>query len=276
MASGVVKKRLDLLLVERGLFPTRQRAQAAIMAGQVRVEGKKIEKPGERVPVTAEIEVSGPPLPYVSRGGLKLEEALRAFSLNVENKVALDVGASTGGFTDCLLKHGARKVYAVDVGYGQLAWSLRQDLRVVVMEKTNARDLSLEMLGERVDLATIDVSFISLLKVLPAVLSCLKPGGDIIALVKPQFEAGRRQVGKGGVVKDPQVHKEVLLRIIEQGAALGLNLHGLIPSPIRGPKGNIEFLLWWSCRGGGIEPPLWSQVVEKAVARGWQGKYKGN
>lgn len=236
------KERLDLLLVERELAESRQQAQRLIMAGQVTVDGGVVDKPGTRVPVSAEVEVAGA-LPYVSRGGYKLAAALDAFALEVEGLIAADIGASTGGFTDCLLQRGAARVYAIDVGYGQLAWKLRQDPRVVVMDRVNARYL--ERLPEAVDLATVDVSFISLRLVLPALVGWLGPAGQIVALVKPQFEAGREQVGKGGVVRDPAVHRAVLLEILCWAAGHGLGLMGLIRSPLTGPAGNVEFLAHW-------------------------------
>lgn len=214
------------------------------MAGQVFVEGQRVDKAGALVPEEARVEVRGPVCPYVSRGGLKLEAAIKAFGISVAGKRALDVGASTGGFTDCLLKRGAARVYAVDVGYGQLHWRLRQDPRVVVLERTNARYLRLKDLGELVDLAVIDVSFISLTKIIPAVKKLVVPGGDIIALIKPQFEVGRGEVGRGGVVKDPQKHRKVISRLRDFFATEGLKDKGLIPSPILGPKGNREFLIW--------------------------------
>jgi len=235
----VKRERLDILLYKRGLTPSREQARRLIMAAQVLVNGQRVDKPGTRVPLTATITIKEKPA-YVSRGGLKLEAALRAFKVDVRGIVAADIGASTGGFTDCLLQHGATRVYAIDVGYGQLAWRLRQDPRVVVMERVNARYL--RALPEPVDLATVDVSFISLKLVLPAARQLLKPNGQIIALIKPQFEAGRKQVGKGGVVKDPSVHRAVLYDILGWAQANGLRVYGLIASPLRGPAGNIEFL----------------------------------
>jgi 23S rRNA (cytidine1920-2'-O)/16S rRNA (cytidine1409-2'-O)-methyltransferase len=233
------KVRLDVLLVQQGLVPSREVGQRLIMAGQVRVNGELSDKPGRRVAADAVVTVKARP-PYVSRGGLKLAAALERFELDVEGWVVADVGASTGGFTDCLLQRGASRVYAIDVGYGQLAWSLRQDARVVVMERTNARYL--EKLAEPVDLVTIDASFISLKLLLPAVARWLAEGGLVIALIKPQFEAGRRQVGKGGVVRDPAVHRQVLLELLNWAAAQGWGVQGLMPSPLRGPAGNVEFL----------------------------------
>jgi 23S rRNA (cytidine1920-2'-O)/16S rRNA (cytidine1409-2'-O)-methyltransferase len=240
--AKVRKERLDLLMVERGLVESRQRAQRLIMAGQVAVGDRTVDKPGMRVPVAADLEIRGR-LPYASRGGYKLAAALEAFDLAVEGRTAADVGASTGGFTDCLLQRGAARVYAIDVGYGQLAWKLQQDPRVVVMDRTNARYL--ERLPEPVDLVVIDVSFISLKLILPAATGWLVPGGQIVALIKPQFEAGRKQVGKGGVVRDPAVHRAILADLLDWAQARGLGLMGLIPSPITGPAGNVEFLAHW-------------------------------
>lgn len=233
------KVRLDLLLVERGLAPSREQARRRILAREVRVEGQVADKPGRLVPRDAQVEVTAPPR-YVSRGGIKLETALRRFPVPVQGAVAADFGASTGGFTDCLLQAGAGRVYALDVGYGQLAWTLRQDPRVVVMERTNVRYL--EALPEPVDLVTVDVSFISLRLVLPAAYRVLKPTGHVIALVKPQFEAGPQQVGKGGVVRDRRVHRQVLWDVLQMAREVGFAPLGLIPSPLRGPAGNVEFL----------------------------------
>ncbi|ADU51279.1 hemolysin A [Thermaerobacter marianensis DSM 12885] len=243
--------RLDVLLVERGWFDSRSRARAAILAGRVRVDGRVVDKAGATVDPGAQIEVAGDPIPYVSRGGLKLEHALRTFNLTgaVQGAVCADIGASTGGFTDCLLQHGARKVYAIDVGYGQLAWRLRQDPRVVVMERVNARYLAPSDLAEPVHLVTVDVSFISLRLILPAALGVLAPGGGVVALVKPQFEAGPADVGKGGVVRDPAVHRRVLEDVTAAADQLGLTLLGLTASPIRGADGNREFLALWRAPG---------------------------
>ncbi len=237
------KERLDKLLVARGLAESREKAQALILAGEVYVEGQRVDKAGTKVPQEARIEVRREVLPYVSRGGLKLEHALKAFGLKVEGLVCADLGASTGGFTDCLLKHGAQKVYAVDVGRGQLHFRLREDPRVVVMEGINARYLKAEDLPEPVDLITIDVSFISLTKILPAAVKLLKPGGLIVALIKPQFEVGRGRVGKGGVVRDPALHQEVIAKIKDFVQELGLEVLGLTESPLLGPAGNKEFLI---------------------------------
>jgi len=235
----VAKERLDVLLHKRGLARSRERARRLILAGQVFVNSQDRDKPGTRVPTSAKITIKQK-LIYASRGGSKLEAALQTFKIDVRRLVAADIGASTGGFTDCLLQHGAARVYAIDVGYGQLAWRLRQDPRVVVMERVNARYL--HELPELVDVVTVDVSFISLKLVLPAAIQLLRPSGQIIALIKPQFEAGRKQVGKGGVVKDPAVHRAVLYDILGWTRSNGLKVKGVIVSPLRGPAGNLEFL----------------------------------
>ena len=240
----VKKVRLDTYLVEKGFFESRAKAQASIMAGQVLVNEQKIDKPGTSIKEGAAIRLLGDQLKYVSRGGLKLEKALQVFPVKVEGKVMADIGASTGGFTDCALQNGATKVYAVDVGYGQLAWKLRSDPRVVNMERTNARALDETSLPELVDAVSIDVAFISLEKILPAVKKILKPKGFVIALIKPQFEAGKEHIGKKGVVKDPEVHKEVINRIIRFAKAEGWSIGGLDFSPVKGPEGNIEYLLY--------------------------------
>ncbi len=238
------KERLDKLLVARGLAESREKAQALIMAGQVYVNGRRIDKAGTKVPLEAQIEVKGEGLPFVSRGGVKLAHALEEFGFEVSGLVCADIGASTGGFTDCLLKAGARRVYAIDVGKGQLHFRLRQDPRVIVMEGVNARYLKREDLPEPVDLVTIDVSFISLTKILPAAKDILRPGGHIIALIKPQFEVGPEKVGKGGVVRDPRLHQEVTAKIASFARdELGLEVLGLTGSPILGPAGNREFLI---------------------------------
>jgi len=236
------KERLDLLLVQRGLAESRQQAQRLIIAGQICVSDQVADKPGMRVPVDAHLALAER-LPYVSRGGSKLAAALDAFGLDVAGWTVADVGASTGGFTDCLLQRGAARVYAIDVGHGQLAWKLQQDARVVVLDRTNARYL--ERLAEAVHLATIDASFISLRLIVPAVMGWLRPAGQIVALIKPQFEAGREQVGKGGVVRDPAVHRAVLAALVDWTAGQGLGLMGLIRSPLLGPAGNVEFLAHW-------------------------------
>ncbi len=236
------KERLDSLLVRRGLVESRQKAQRLILAGQVSIGTRVVDKPGTQVDVADKVSIAGR-LPYVSRGGLKLAAALDAFALDVGGWTVADVGASTGGFTDCILQRGAVRVYAIDVGYGQLAWKLRQDPRVVVMERTNARHL--ERLPEPVDLATIDVSFISLRLIIPTVLKWLRMHGQIVALIKPQFEAGRDQVSKGGIVRDPAIHRAVLETLVAWATSEGLGLAGLIRSPITGPAGNVEFLAHW-------------------------------
>lgn len=244
------KERIDVLLTNRGLAESRNKAQRLIRAGEVRVDGQLVHKPGTEVPEEAEITLKAK-LPFVSRGGDKLEAALQHFSIDVRDVVAADVGASTGGFTDCLLQHGAQRVYAIDSGYGQLHWKLRNDPRVVVMERTNARYLN--QLPEPIDIATVDVSFISLNLVLPSVVNWLKSNGDAVALIKPQFEAGPQNVEKGGVVRDPEIHRQVLDKILAGGVKLGLGLQGLIPSPLRGPAGNVEFLAWWKLSGGAMD-----------------------
>lgn len=244
------KKRLDLLLVERGLEETRQRAQAVIMSGVVYVDGRKADKPGMAVPAAAAVEIRGDRLPYVSRGGLKLEKAMRTFPIRLEGAVCADIGASTGGFTDCMLQNGAARVYAVDVGWGQLAWKLRNDPRVVCLERTNARYLSREQVPEELAFASVDVSFISLKLILPPLAALLGEGGQAVSLVKPQFEAGREKVGKKGVVRAPAVHLEVLERYLEHAEEAGLTVLGLTFSPIRGPEGNIEYLGFLQ-KGGG-------------------------
>lgn len=236
------KRRLDLLLVERGLSPSREQARTAVLAGDVRVNGEPARAPSVAVAEDAAIELTRSPR-YVGRGGEKLEHALRAFALDVRGLVALDVGASTGGFTDCLLQHAAARVYAVDVAYGQLDYKLRQDPRVIVIERTNIRELG--ALPERPDVASIDVSFIGLENVLPRVVELLRPGGHVVALVKPQFQARRDEVRRGGVVKDPLVHAAVLGRIVAWAAGQGLRFGGLTLSPLRGPAGNKEFFVLW-------------------------------
>ncbi|MEM5768439.1 MAG: TlyA family RNA methyltransferase [Bacillota bacterium] len=238
------KEQIDVLLVEKGLVPSREKAKSCIMAGLVFVQGEKVDKPGTLVNTAAEIRLREDALPYVSRGGFKLEKALREFSISLAGKIMVDIGASTGGFTDCALQQGAARSYAVDVGYGQLAWSLRQDPRVVCLERTNIRYVTKEQVPEKVDFISIDVSFISLEKVLPVADRLLKAGGCMVALIKPQFEAGREKVGKKGVVRDPLVHREVILGVLQAALRLGLCPQGLTYSPIKGPEGNIEYLLF--------------------------------
>ena len=236
------KTRLDVLLFERGLTESRERAKALIMSGAVFINGQRFDKPGMSVPDDCEIELRGQTLEYVSRGGLKIEKALKYFGVSPEGKRCIDCGASTGGFTDCLLKGGAERVYAVDVGYGQLAWSLRNDPRVINMERTNIRYVTEEQIQEKLDLAVIDVSFISLRLVLPVVRRLLKDDGEVLCLIKPQFEAGRDKVGKKGVVRDEATHIEVLKGFIEFAHDAGFAVGGITFSPIKGPEGNIEYL----------------------------------
>ena len=237
-----IKKRLDVLLVERLYADTRSKAQAIIMSGNVYVNGQKADKAGTSFEETVDIEVRGAVCPYVSRGGLKLEKALRDFGVKPEGYVCSDSGASTGGFTDCLLQQGAKKVFAIDVGYGQLDWKIRSDDRVVVMERTNIRYVTPEDLGEPLDLSVIDVSFIGLEIVLPTIKTLLKPTGQVLCLIKPQFEAGKENVGKKGVVRDPKIHQMVLDNFVSLVDGLGFKILGLTFSPVKGPEGNIEFL----------------------------------
>ena len=233
------KERLDVLLTQKGLCESRAKAQALIMSGEVYVDGQKCDKAGTPVDNAAQIEIRGSHCPYVSRGGLKLEKALRDFGIDPNGWVCSDSGASTGGFTDCLLQQGAKKVFAIDVGYGQLAWSIRTDPRVVCMERTNIRYVTPEQLGEPLDFSVVDVSFISLRLVLPAIKALLKPTGQLVCLIKPQFEAGKDKVGKKGVVRDPAVHCEVLEHFLALAAELGLTVRNLTFSPVKGPEGNI-------------------------------------
>ena len=248
------KERLDVLLTARGLAESREKARAIIMSGEVFVGDQRVDKAGTMVDPAAEIEVRGHVCPYVSRGGLKLEKALRDFGIRPEGFVCSDSGASTGGFTDCMLQNGAKKVYAVDVGYGQLDWRLRSDERVVCMERTNARYLTHEQIPDELDFASVDVSFISLKLILPALAGLLKPDGHAVCLVKPQFEAGREKVGKKGVVRDPAVHLEVLEHFLEHAKESRFTVLGLTYSPIRGPEGNIEYLGYLS--RAEEEPPV--------------------
>lgn len=241
-----MKQRLDKLLLDKGLAPTRQKAQAFIAAGLVFVNGVRADKAGVQFPVDAELQVKGNPCPYVSRGGLKLEAALDVFQVDPAGFICADIGASTGGFTDCLLQRGAAKVYAVDVGYGQLDWKLRQDQRVVVMERTNARYLQKNDFADALDLAVVDASFISLKLLLPPLLQLFQTNIAIIALIKPQFEVGKGKVGKGGVVRDEQLHDLVVTEITQFGHSCNLLTRGVIPSPILGPKGNKEFLVFFT------------------------------
>ncbi|MCM8711051.1 TlyA family RNA methyltransferase [Clostridium sp. SYSU_GA19001] len=240
------KERLDVLLVNKGMFSSREKARASIMAGQIFVEGQRIDKCGEKVKKNANIEFKGEQLPYVSRGGLKLEKAVNTFNIKLKDKICFDIGASTGGFTDCMLQNGARKVVAIDVGYGQFAWKLRTDPRVLCLERTNVRYVTLEQVGEIGDFASIDVSFISLKKVIEPVVNLLNDNGEVMALIKPQFEAGREKVGKKGVVKEPSTHKEVIYSIANFILDKGMKIINLDYSPIRGPEGNIEYLIYFT------------------------------
>jgi len=271
MAKSANTERLDTIVVERGLFATKESARTAIMEGLVLVDGKPVTKPGHPVKLQARVELSPSyqPPKYVSRGGLKLEKALEEFRISLNGRTCLDIGASTGGFTDCMLKNGALRVYAIDVGYGQLDWNLRKDDRVKVLERVNARNLTRGMLyreGEdkSADFASMDVSFISAFKVLPSVMECMdEKGAELVILVKPQFEAGRQFVGHGGVVRDPSVHLDVLNMAKEKSGELGLFPQSVCYSPIKGPKGNIEFLLHLKREKSSTEADL-AELVEKA------------
>lgn len=259
-----IKKRLDVLLVEQGYADTRSKAQAIIMSGLAYVDGQKADKPGISYDEAVSLEVRGATCPYVSRGGLKLEKALRDFGVDPTGYVCSDSGASTGGFTDCLLQQGAKKVFAIDVGYGQLDWKIRSDPRVVVMERTNVRYVTPEQLGEPLDLSVIDVSFISLRIVLPVIKTFLKPTGQVLCLIKPQFEAGKDKVGKKGVVHEPETHCEVLNKFLQLAEELKFRVLGLTFSPVKGPEGNIEFLAHLTLdETDGIEPDT-ADIVSKA------------
>lgn len=238
-----MKERLDVLVVKQGLAESREKAKAMIMSGDIFINGQREDKAGSMFLEDVVVELRGKPMKYVSRGGLKLEKALLEFDLSLENKICMDIGASTGGFTDCMLQNGAIKVYAVDVGYGQFAWKLRQDERVVCMEKTNIRYVTIDQIGEPLDFASVDVSFISLTKVLPAANLLMNEGGELICLIKPQFEAGRDKVGKKGVVREPETHLEVIQKIIDFSIENGFSVRNLSFSPIKGPEGNIEYLI---------------------------------
>lgn len=262
------RQRLDKLMAELGLAPSREKAQALIMAGQVIVDDHVVDKPGKQVPSDAGIRIRGETLPYVGRGGLKLRRALDVFGVDVNGLVALDVGASTGGFTDCLLQAGAARVFAVDVGYGQLAWKLRQDPRVVSMERVNIRYLTPEQLGSEPELAVIDASFISLSKVLPATLRLIKPGGRIIALIKPQFEVGKGEVGKGGIVRDPAAHERAIEGVRQTALSLGLTVAGLCDSPITGADGNREYLILLEATLNSIKEADVEQCIFCKIIRG--------
>ncbi len=262
-----MKKRLDILVTERGLAESREKAKTFIMAGQVYVDGQKADKPGDTFSEDAAVEVRGKGLPYVSRGGLKLEKAMREFGLQLQGRTCMDIGASTGGFTDCMLQNGAQRVYSVDVGYGQLAWSLRTDPRVVNLERTNARYLTREQVPEEIGFFSVDVSFISLTLILPAVRPLLAEHGQAVCLIKPQFEAGREKVGKKGVVRDKAVHEEVIEKIRSFALENGFSVLGLTFSPVKGPEGNIEYLIYLErseAPSQGEQVPSAQQVVEES------------
>ena len=267
MAEKVEKERLDVLLVQQGLANSRELAKAYIMAGNVYVDGQKEDKAGTKVAVTAKLEVKGNQMKYVSRGGYKLEKAMDVFGIRLDGKICLDIGASTGGFTDCMLQNGASKVYAIDVGYGQFAWKLRNDERVVCLEKTNVRYVTHEQVPDDGDFASIDVSFISLTKVLPAVLGVLGEKGQLVCLIKPQFEAGREKVGKKGVVRDSSVHREVIEMIVEYVRTQSLGILGLDFSPIKGPEGNIEYLIYLDKSRSGMHEDEVQARVDTVVAQ---------
>ena len=262
-----MKERLDVLLVSQGLAASREKAKAIIMSGNVLVNGQREDKAGTMIDVKAEITVKGGQLKYVSRGGLKLEKAMSHFDLTLEGRVCMDVGASTGGFTDCMLQKGAVKVYSVDVGHGQLDWKLRNDPRVVCMEKTNIRYVTPEQIEEPAAFVSIDVSFISLTKVLPPVRELMTEDGEIVCLIKPQFEAGREKVGKKGVVRDPKVHEEVIEKVIDFAATVGLESRELEFSPIKGPEGNIEYLLHLLKRPDAASVEPFAGNVQEIVAQ---------
>ena len=262
-----MKERLDVLLVSQGLAASREKAKAIIMSGNVLVNGQREDKAGTMIDVKAEITVKGGQLKYVSRGGLKLEKAMSHFDLTLEGRVCMDVGASTGGFTDCMLHNGAVKVYSVDVGHGQLDWKLRNDPRVVCMEKTNIRYVTPEQIEEPAAFVSIDVSFISLTKVLPPVRELMTEDGEIVCLIKPQFEAGREKVGKKGVVRDPKVHEEVIEKVIDFAATVGLESRELEFSPIKGPEGNIEYLLHLLKRPDAASVEPFAGNVQEIVAQ---------
>lgn len=259
------KERLDSLLVQRGLAPSRELAKAYIMAGTVYVDGRKEDKAGTKLPNDVSIEVRGGQMKYVSRGGYKLEKAIEEFDISLEGKTCMDIGASTGGFTDCMLQNGAAKVYAIDVGYGQFAWKLRNDPRVVCLEKTNMRYVTHEQVPDEADFASVDVSFISLTKILPAALGVLGEKGQLVCLIKPQFEAGREKVGKKGVVKDRAVHREVIKKITDYAEEQGLGILGLSFSPIKGPEGNIEYLIYLDKQQKGMEKDAVRKQLEEVV-----------
>jgi len=264
------KERLDILLVEKGFFPSREKAKSAIMAGEVLVEGERVDKSGQRIKVESNISVTEKEAAFVSRGGEKLEKALKVFNVNVKGKRVIDVGASTGGFTDCLLKYGAEKVYCIDVGYGQLAWKLQKDSRVVVIDRTNIRYLTADKFNDLFELATIDVSFISLDKVLPAVYNLLKEKGEVVALIKPHFEAGREFIQKGGLVKKAELHQTVIERICEKAQKIGFSIQGLTFSPLKKTSGNIEYFICLIKNSGKDKANNFPQIVEEVVKQAHQ------
>ena len=264
------KERLDILLVEKGIFPTREKAKSAIMAGEVLVEGERVNKSGQRIKAESNISVIKKETAYVSRGGEKLEKAVEVFNINVKGKRVIDVGASTGGFTDCLLKFGAEKVYCIDVGYGQLAWKLQKDNRVVVIDRTNIRYLTSDKFDDLFELATIDVSFISLDKVLPAVYNLLKEKGEVVALIKPQFEAGREFIQKGGLVKKAEVHQMVIERVGDEAQKIGFSIQALTFSPLKKASGNIEYLIYLVKNSGKDKIDNFPQIVEEVVKQAHQ------
>lgn len=268
--AAIMKERLDVILVRQGYAPSREKAKALLMAGSVFVDNQREDKAGAQFDESKiKIEVKGKPIPYVSRGGLKLERALQEFPITLKDSVCMDIGASTGGFTDCMLQNGAGKVYAIDVGHGQLDWKLRCDERVVCMEKTNFRYVTDEQISEPVDFASVDVSFISLTKILPPARALLRMQGEMVCLIKPQFEAGREKVGKKGVVRDQKVHAEVMRAVTDYAEKIGFSVKGLTYSPIKGPEGNIEYLMWIEksaeeSAGNTERAALIEAVVEKA------------
>lgn len=264
------KERLDILLVEKGIFPTREKAKSAIMAGEVLVEGERVNKSGQRIKVESNISVIKKETAFVSRGGEKLEKVLKVFNVNVKGKRVIDVGASTGGFTDCLLKYGAEKVYCIDVGYGQLAWKLQRDSRVVVIDRTNIRYLTADKFDDLFDLATIDVSFISLDKVLPAVYNLIKEKGEVVALIKPQFEAGREFIQRGGVVKKKEVHQMVIEKVGEKAQKIGFGIQGITFSPLKKTSGNIEYLICLVKNSGKDKMNNLPQIIEEVVKKAHQ------
>ena len=267
----MAKERLDVILAEKGLFETREKAKRAIMAGIVYVDNTKADKPGERYEDTCSFEVRGNPLKYVSRGGLKLEKAMKSFDIHLDNCVCMDIGASTGGFTDCMLQNGAIRVYSIDVGYGQLAWKLRNDEKVVVLERTNFRYLTKETVNELIDFASVDVSFISLKIIVPVLKQFLKDDAFAVCLIKPQFEAGREKVGKKGVVRDPEVHKEVIKSICELMIENCFEIKGLSFSPIKGPEGNIEYLIYVQNKKEPVEVLSdMDNVILDVVEKSWE------